>query len=392
MHKVLLALALFSSSFALAQPAPPPGRAGGGRGAPAVKSPEVAADGRITFRLRAPNAKEVAVTGIVPGKPLAMQKDEQGVWSVTTDPMAPEIYSYLFSVDGANFTDPNNGEFKTAMVGAGQSIVHVRSAAVSWEPEAGIARGAVAHHFYHSAIVGDDRDYYVYTPPNYDPARKELYPVLYLLHGLGDAADGWLTAGAANVILDNLIAQGKAKPMIMVNTLGYGVANMLSSGNGRGMGGDTMIPNFARAVIEEVMPQVEKDYRVSKDRNERAIAGLSMGGAEALFTGLNHLDKFAYVASFSGAFVMWPRGGATAVDDTVFAHNFPVTDAKTNSKLKLLWIGCGTEDGLNAVNRQFKTWLKSKDVQFTDVETPGYAHVWPLWRRNLTEVAPMLFR
>lgn len=406
MNKTLLALAAVFCSFALAQP-PAGGRAGGGRGAPPVKSPEVSADGRITLRLRAPNAREVVVTGLVAGQRLAMQKDEQGVWSVTTDPMQPDMYSYLFSVDGANFTDPNNGEFKTAMVGAGQSMVHVPGT-VSWEPASGIARGAVAHHFYHSAIVGDDRDYYVYTPPNYDPARKELYPVLYLLHGLGDDASGWITAGAANVILDNLIAQGKAKPMIMVNTLGYGVANMLSGG-GRGMGGDTMIPNFVRAVIEEVMPQVEKEYRVSKDRNQRAIAGLSMGGAEALFTGLNHLDKFAYVASFSGAFVMWPRGTAAAppaaapapggggrgpqtLDDSVFDRNFPNATSKINSQLKLLWIGCGTEDGLNGVNRQFKSWLKAKDIQFTDVETPGFAHVWPLWRRNLTEIAPMLFQ
>ena len=409
MHKTLFAFGVIFCFLAQAQPpAQPavPGRAGGGRGAPAVKSPEVSADGRITFRLRAPNAKEIFVTGLAAGQRLAMQKDEQGVWSVTTDPMQPEMYSYMFSVDGANFTDPGNGDFKTAMVGAGQSMVHVPGA-VSWEPAPGIARGAVAHHFYHSGIVGDDRDYYVYTPPNYDPARKELYPVLYLLHGLGDDAAGWITAGAANVILDNLIAQGKARPMIMVNTLGYGTANMLSSGNGRGMGGDTMIPNFTRAVIEEVMPQVEKEYRVSKDRNQRAVAGLSMGGAEALFTGLNHLDKFAYVASFSGAFVMWPRGasaappaapapggggrGPQALDDSVFERNFPNASSKINSQLKLLWIGCGTEDGLNNVNRQFKTWLKSKDIRHTDIETPG-AHTWLVWRRNLAEFTALLFR
>jgi enterochelin esterase family protein len=405
MRNVLIALITVLCSLGQAQP-PAPGRAGGGRGAPAVKSPEVSADGRITFRLRAPNAKEVVVTGLAPGQRLAMQKDDQGVWSVTTEPLKPDMYGYLFSVDGANFTDPGNGQFKTAMVGAGQSLVHVPGA-VSWEPAPGIARGAVAHHFYRSAIVGDDRDYYVYTPANYDPARKEPYPVLYLLHGLGDDAAGWITAGAANVILDNLIAQGKAKPMIMVNTLGYGVANMLAGGRGN-LGGDGMIPNFARALIEEVMPRVEKEYRVTRDRDQRAIAGLSMGGAEALFTGLNHLDKFAWVASFSGAFVMWPRGSAAAsparpaaggggrgpqaLDDSVFERNFPNADAKINAQLKLLWIGCGTEDGLNNVNRQFKTWLKAKDIHFTDVETPGFAHVWPLWRQNLTEIAPMLFQ
>lgn len=401
---------------AAAQP-PAPGRGG----APPVRSPEVAADGRITFRLRAPNAKEVFVTGLAPGQRLAMQKDEQGVWSITTEPMKPDMYGYVFNVDGANFNDPGNSNFKTAMVGAGQSQVHVPGA-VSWEPAPGIARGAVAHHFYHSALIGDDRDFYVYTPPNYEPNRKEAYPVLYLLHGLGDDAAGWITAGAANVILDNLIAQGKAKPMIMVNTLGYGVANMLAGGRGGpgAMGGEKMIPNFASALIDEVMPQVEKQYRVTKDRQERAIAGLSMGGAEALFTGLNHEDKFAWVGSFSGAFVMWPGAnmnrppaaaaapagavpaapagaggggrGPMTLDTAVFERNFPGLDTKTNKQLKLLWIACGTDDGLIGVNRQFKTWLKGKDIQFTDVEVPGMAHVWPLWRQNLTELAPMLFQ
>jgi len=409
LNKRILALWILTCAAMLAQPpAAAPGRGPGRGGAPAPRSPEVAADGRITFRLRAPNAKEVFVNGLPGGQRLAMQKDEQGVWTATTDPMKPDMYGYTFNVDGATFNDPGNSNFKTAMVGAGQSQVHVPGP-VSWEPAPGIARGAVAHHFYHSALIGDDRDYYVYTPPNYDPNRKELYPVLYLLHGLGDDAAGWITAGAANVILDNLIAQGKAKPMIMVNTLGYGVANMLTTPGGNRMGGQTMMPNFAKAVLDEVMPQVEKQYRVSKDRQERAIAGLSMGGAEALYTGLNHQDKFAWVASFSGAFVMWPRpesatpapapapggagrGGGANLDPAVFEKNFPALDAKTNKQLKLLWIACGTDDGLIGVNRQFKTWLKSKDIQFTEVEVPGMAHVWPLWRQNLTEIAPLLFQ
>jgi enterochelin esterase-like enzyme len=411
-YLVFLAVALFAVATAFAQPAP--GRGGFG---PPVRSPEVAADSRVTFRLRAPNAKEIFVTGLPPGQRLAMQKDEQGVWSVTTDPLKPDMYGYMFNVDGANFNDPGNSNFKTAAFGAGQSQVHVPGP-VSWEPAPGIARGAVAHHFYHSALIGDDRDFYVYTPPNYDPARKEAYPVLYLLHGLGDDAYGWISAGAANIILDNLIAQGKAKPMIMVNTLGYGIANMMQDGRGgRGgapgvVGGDKMIPNFAQALVTEVMPLVEKQYRVSKNRTERAVAGLSMGGAEALYTGLNNMDKFAWVASFSGAFVMWPgavntaspvnpaaapapgggRGGPMTLDAAVFERNFPALSAEANSQLKMLWIGCGTEDGLIGVNRQFKTWLKGKDVRFTDVEIPAMAHVWPLWRQNLTEIAPMLFQ
>lgn len=388
-----------------------------GRG-PAIHSPEISADGKVTFRLRAPNAKAVNVTGM--GQPLAMQKDEQGIWSATTEALQPDLYTYSFSIDGATVNDPLNPLFKSAYASAGQSMVRVPGPAL-WNPGEG-PHGAVTHYVYHSASIGDDRDYFVYTPPNYDPRRKEPYPVLCLLHGLGDDASAWLNVGAANIILDNLINQGKAKPMIMVNTLGYGTPNGPAGAMGAGM-----IPAFAKALVDEVLPQVEKNYHAAHDRNHRAIAGLSMGGAEAIYTGFNYLDDFAYIGSFSGAFIMWPRanpapppqpapgaaagatagtpGSATAgrgrggrggrgaprMEDADFAKNFPNLSAKTNSQLKVLWIACGLDDGLNAVNRQFKTWLKSKDIQFTDVEVPGYAHVWPLWRRNLAELAPLLF-
>ncbi len=368
-----------------------------GRGPAPVRSPEVAADGKVTFRLRAPNAKEVAVTGV--GQRLAMTKDDQGVWSATTDALKPDLYTYMFNVDGLSIVDPANGQFKTSYAGAGNSLLRVPGPSLV-EPASG-PRGIVAHHFYHSALIGDDRDYYVYTPPNYDPNRKEAYPVFFVLHGLGDEASSWLNVGAANTILDNLINQGKAKPMIMVNTLGYGTPD-----GPRGAMGPAMIPMFAKALVEEVLPQVEKTYRVAKDRNQRAIAGLSMGGAESLYTGLNNIDKFAYVGSFSGAFVMWPRAnpqppaapgagggrGPRTMETADFDKNFPTLTAKSASQLKLLWIACGTDDGLLGVNQQFAGWLKSKDIQFTNLEIPHYAHVWPLWRQNLAEVAQLLFQ
>jgi enterochelin esterase family protein len=369
-----------------------------GRGPAPVRSPEVSAEGKVTFRLRAPNAKEAAVTGL--GDRLAMIKDDQGVWSATTAPLQPDLYTYSFSVDGVTFNDSANPLSKTSYGSAGQSMVRVPGAA-PWNPGAG-PFGAVTHHTYHSALIGDDRDYYVYTPPNYDRQRKEAYPVLFLLHGLGDDASGWETVGAANVILDNLINQGKAKPMIMVNTLGYGTAD-----GPRGAMGPDMIPTFAKALLEEVLPQVEKNYHAAKDREHRAIAGLSMGGAESLYIGLNNSDRFAYVGSFSGAFVMWPRAnpappppagtatgrgrGPQTMEDADFAKAFPNLTAKANSQLRLVWIACGADDGLMGVNRQFRTWLKSKDIKFTELEIPGFAHVWPLWRRNLAELAPLLF-
>lgn len=382
--KILLCLMAVASLWA--QP---------GRGPAPVRSPEIAADGKVTFRLRAPNAKEVAVTGI--GQRLVMTKDEQGVWSATTDTLKPDLYTYNFSLDGVSMMDPANPARKTAYAGVGNSLLRVPGNSVI-DPAAGM-QGTVAHHFYHSALIGDDRDYYVYTPPNYDPNRKEAYPVFFVLHGLGDDAAAWTNVGAANTILDNLINSGKAKPMIMVNTLGYGTADGPTGAMGR-----TMIPNFAKALIEEVLPQVEKQYHVAKDRNSRAIAGLSMGGAEAFYTGLNNIDKFAYVGSMSGAFVMWPRAnpqpppsagggrGPRTLDPADFDKNFPNLTAKQAGQLKMLWMACGTEDGLLGVNRQFAAWLKSKDIQFTNEEIPNYAHVWPLWRQNLAELAPQLFQ
>jgi enterochelin esterase family protein len=273
-----------------------------------------------------------------------------------------------------------------------------------------LARGAITRHFYHSAAAEDDRDYWVYTPAGYDPKRKQPYPVLYLLHGLNDEAYCWIGSGA-NVILDNLIAQGKAKPMIAVMPLGYGKSG--ASGAMR----EDMMATYTRTVLDEVMPLVEKAYNVTRDRNQRAIAGLSMGGAESTFVGLNHFDKFAWIGSFSGAYVMWPiprtpppaatgpapapgaapagrggRGGGPALDPEGIAKIFPALDPKANAQIKLLWIDCGTDDSLLAVNRQFKAFLDSKGIKATYAEVPGYAHVWPLWRRNLTDFAPLLFR
>ena len=273
-----------------------PGR-GGGRGAAPVRSPEVGADRRVTFRLRAPNAKEAAVT--VSGQRLAMTKDDQGVWSATSDPMAPDIYTYSMSVDGTTISDPSNRQFQTSF-GSFQTMFVVPGP-MAWLPATGVPRGAVARHAFHSKIADDDRDFFVYTPPGYDARRSQPYPVLYILHGLGDDAERWVGAGSAHVILDNLIAAGKAVPMVMVSPLGYGT----SQGPTGGRGQDNIL-GYNRILLDEVMPVVDRAYNVSKDRTERAIAGLSMGGAEALYVGLNNLDKFAWISSFSGAFLLLP--------------------------------------------------------------------------------------
>jgi len=386
---------------------------GAGRGAPgqgAVKSPEVAPDGRVTFRLRAPNAKEVFVAGVgapaAAGAPgagpgrgglrLNMQKDDQGIWSATTDPMQPGIYQYTFNIDGLRIPDPSNNRFQTGFESAGSSRLVVPGGL--WSPAPGIARGSLTQHFFHSAVAGDDRDFWVYTPAGYDAKRSQPYPVLFLLHGLGDEANSWIENGAANVVLDNLIAQGKAKPMIMVSTLGYGYPNGPAQALREGM-----MENFEKIVLSEVLPIVEKNYNVSKTPGQRAIAGLSMGGAEATFIGLNHLDTFGSVGSFSGSYVMWPGAPATTgraqpggsgepIGADLAGKIFPHLDAKANSQLKLLWIAIGTADGLLGTNRTFHEWLEAKNVKNTYTETPDIGHVWPFWRQNLADFAPLLFQ
>jgi enterochelin esterase-like enzyme len=345
-------------------------------------SPEVQSDGRVTFRFRAPNAVKVEVAIEGQGAPIAMQKDDHGIWSARVGPLPPDIYGYSFISDGVALIDPSNPVMKPNLLST-QSCVHVPGASAPWET-ADIPHGEIHHHFYHSKVAGDDRDFYVYTPPDYEGRAKQDYPVLYLLHGFSDDASGWSAVGHANVILDNLITQGKAKPMIVVMPLGYGDFDVIRRGWSSWEDKDLARRNltkFTQVLLGEVLPQVEGTYRIKKDRDSRAIAGLSMGGSESLLTGLNHLELFAWIGAFSS-------GGIDLAD---FSTEFPSLDASANKKIKLLWIACGTEDGLIKVNRQFKSWLKEKGVRYNDIETQGM-HTWMVWRRNLAMLAPLLFR
>src|SRR5579871_1923600 len=367
-------------AFVIAQqpspaPAPPPRPAW-------LVTPEVHSDDSVTFRFRAPNAQEVKLAR-EGAEPLAMQKDGAGVWTVNTPPLPPDYYGYSIIVDGERTIDPYNPLLKPNLLST-ENMVHVQGpASLPWELN-DVPHGEVHHHFYRSKVANDDRDYFVYTPPGYDPTKKQTYPVLYLLHGYSDDASGWTAVGRANVILDNLIAQGKAKPMIVVMPLGYGTMEMVRVGWG-GLSNHPEVreenaTKFTEALLTEVMPKVEAEYRIDKDRNDTAIAGLSMGGSESLRTGLNHLDKFAWVGSFSAGGLPEP-----------FDKDFPGLDAKANQQLKLLWVACGTEDRLITPNRNLREWLKSKGINHTDIETPGM-HTWMVWRRNLVEFAPLLFR
>lgn len=355
-----------------------------GQASTSFKSNQVNDDGSITFRYKDPAARKVLLNLEGAGKPLAMQKDSDGVWSVVTPPLPAEIYGYGFEVDGRSELDPKNPVTKPNLVYVGNLVTVPGSVPQLWEARA-VPHGAVHHHFYTSKVVNGlvdgQSEYYIYTPPSYDPKRATPYPTLYLLHGWSDMASGWTAVGQANFIFDNLIAEGKAEPMLVVMPLGYGDVTFVTSGGGAwddDAAVDHNVALFRQSLLTEVLPRVESGYHVSKDRNDRAITGLSMGGLESLTIGLTHPEQFGWVGGFSSALGHRERDELSALS------------GKT-AGLHLLWIACGTQDDLITRNRKFIAWLKGKDVPVTAIETPG-GHTWMVWRDNLVHFAPLLFQ
>jgi len=345
-------------------------------------SPDVHPDKTVTFRFVAPKADKVELdlegTDAQP-----MTKGSDGVWTLTTQVLEPDIYGYSFSVDGQGCLDPHNSSIKPNLIWLSNMVTVPGDPARDWEVQ-DVPHGEVRHHFYKSGIIGDQRDYFVYTPPGYRDTDHHKYPVLYLLHGYSDTANGWTEVGKANVIMDNLIAQGKITPMIVVMTLGYGVPDFASPHRPGFSDRSVVKQNYDRyrdALFQEVIPAVQKDYRTYTDAHHRAMAGLSMGGAETLYTSLNNLDKFEYVGAFSS--------GGLGND---FDAEFPgLTAEKANGALKLLWISCGRDDGLMTFNRQLVTWLKGKNILCKQIETPG-RHAWMVWRRDLIDFSQLIFK
>jgi enterochelin esterase-like enzyme len=353
-------------------------------------SPQLQPDGTVIFQLAMPNAAKVELHLEGTKDPLPMTKSADGTWSVTVPGLAPQYYSYSFKVDGTDVLDPHNVTLKPSFFTVEDVFLVPGQPPMPWEP-ANVRHGVVHHHYYRSNIVGINSEYYVYTPPTFDPASKQKYPVLYLLHGYSDDPSAWTQMGKANVILDNLIAQGKVKPMIVVMPLGYGTMEVITRGWHTWNDPELVHRNYSRfsdALFQEVIPLVKKQYPLSDKREDHAVAGLSMGGAESLQVGLNHVDDFAYVGGFSSA----PLGSGEHGD---FALRFPGITTQSgpniNSRLRVLWIACGTEDGLFDPNQKLIAWLKQQGLQPTAIQTPG-RHVWMLWRDNLTQFAPLLFQ
>ena len=341
------------------------------------KSPEVNSDRTVTFRLNAPKATEVTVSGEFMQGSKALVKDDKGVWSVTLGPIAPEIYNYNFTIDGVKTIDPGNPNVKTGSTPSTiQSILEVRDSGAAFYDGQPVPHGEIRTLWYHSKSLGTLRRVTIYTPPGYD-ASQTRYPALYLFHGANADETAWTRLGHVNLILDNLLAAKKAKPFVVVMPFGYGIA----PGTPRN-GGPSSEELFAKDLIEDVIPLVQARFRVLSDRTQRAIAGLSMGGGESLMIGLNHVERFSYVAGFSS-------GLRPAEFDETYAAAAANPKA-VNDGLKLLWIGCGKDDGAMKNNQELAKFLTDHGIKFTFRESEG-AHTWMVWRRYLNELAPLLF-
>jgi len=342
-------------------------------------------DRSVTFHYKDDGATTVLLGLEGLERPVPMTKDAAGIWTVTTRPLAPEIYMYHFEVDGQPRLDLANVHVTTNLVNLSNLLTVPGDTAQPWD-ETNVPHGTLHRHMYTTTttlgLENNQDDYIVYTPPGYDVRAKKPYPVLYLLHGWGDGAPGWTAVGRANFIFDNLIAQGKMKPMVVVMPRAYGDMAFIQHGFRIWQDAVPIDHNttlFTKAFLTEVLPHVESGYNVSHDREGRAIAGFSMGGLESLSIGLTNTDKFAYVGGFS-----------SAVHKLDYGKEFAALDPKA-ADLRLLWIACGTEDSLITANRGLIGWLETKKMPVTQIETPG-RHTWMVWRDNLTHFAPLLFQ
>ena len=355
---------------------------------PSASAPRtsVNADRSITFRLTYPGAKQVSVVTDAALQPIALAQDTNGVWTGSTPPLPPEHYGYTFIVDGVHMLDPLNRESHVNYVDLYSDILVPAMPPAPWELT-NIPHGSVTHHNFTTHIglhyPGDQTAYVIYTPPGYDARRKGGYPVLYLLHGFSDTEEGWTRSGQADLMLDRMLSESKIIPMIVVMPRGYGDFDAVN--RKAGVPADPKVNErnidlFDRTLIEELIPAVERDYNVSKGREHRAIIGLSMGGQESLTLGLTHPELFAWVGGMSAAV---PRN---MLNDPQFSKL-----SSSQAKLRLLWVACGTDDRLITANRAFVTWAKEKGYPVTPVETQG-AHTFVVWRNNLLQFAPLLFR
>jgi enterochelin esterase family protein len=348
--------------------------------APPPFSPVVNADKSITFRIKAPKANDVELLfGEWSIKPQPLKKDADGVWSITINPVKPDIYSYLFTVDGVQAIDLNNPETKIGTQ-IYSSIVEVPGSPARFDEVQNVPHGVMQVHRYMSTSLKRLRGLNVYLPPQYLSELNRRFPVLYLRHGGGDDETSWTQpAGRADVILENLIAQQKAVPMIIVMT------NGLTDGTWAGGSTPEAMKALEQELISDVIPLVEKDYRVLPGRENRAITGLSMGGGQAFVMGLHNLDKFAWVGEFSAGLLSDKDFKVDELLPGIMQAN------NLNSKLKLFWIGVGTDDPRYNGHLVLVDALNKKGIHNEFHDTPG-GHEWKVWRVELEGFLQKIFR
>jgi len=388
MKELLLAIAftVISATAALAA-GDLPGQAAT-TNVPGSDYPRVLPDRRAIFQLKAPEAHSVAVE--IYGQTYAMAKGDDGVWSVTTPPLVVGFHFYSLILDGVHVNDPGSRTFYGT--GIDSSGIEVPETGVDYYHKQDVPHGDVRIRLYHSKVTGKWRRAFVYTPPGYDDHPNRRYPVLYLQHGSNEDETGWTFQGHANLILDNLIAEKKAVPMIIVMDNCYA----MRPGD---VGQDPQIesplrpnfPAFEAVMLQDVIPMIDATFRTIPDRDHRAIAGLSMGSNEALRVGTGNLDKFAYIGGFSGGM----NGLHTDPLDPATAFGGRFKDgAAFNAKVKLLWLGMGTAEPkpFPAAIGAFRKMLDDAGIRYVFFSSPGTAHEWLTWRRDLHAFAPRLFK
>jgi enterochelin esterase-like enzyme len=416
---IVVLLIAAAAAFAQQPPNPAPAQIPAGRGgaaaAPRVASPEILPDKRVTFRLRAPDAAKVLLNGTWDnGTNIAMTMDAEGIWSVTIGPLGDQLWAYSFNANGVKVLDPGNGEYQRDGNRYESLLMISGPASTPWEFK-DVPHGAVQAVWYPSEILKKPgRRMYVYTPPDYHTSSAR-YPVLYLLHGGGGDEDAWVTMGRANIILDNLIAEGKAKPMIVVMpngnagqvvSQGYGYGPIpravaavapapppVQAGQqpaaGRGAppapagarppgGGQTYEGSYPQSLVKEIIPFIDKNLRTVPNKDNRAIAGLSMGGGHTVSATNNNPGVFGWIA-------VWSAGGQNT---EAFEKQLLAVKA---GGVNHYWIGAGTTDFARQGSQTLYEVAKKVGLNTTYHESPG-AHYWFIWRQFLTEFGSLIFK
>jgi enterochelin esterase-like enzyme len=383
MKQLMLVIALFCQLIPFALQAQPP------RG-PLVISPQVNQDKTVTFRYLSPSSKEVKLSAQFLKEQVAMTKDASGIWSVTVGPVNPDIYPYNFVVDGVSAMDPANvsffpnERFKASLVDVPGDTPLVHSLK-------DVPHGTVTYEYYPS-VSGTTGSLVIYTPPGYEKDPSKKYPVFYLISGTTDTEETWFKVGRANLILDNLIAEGKAKSMIIVMPYGN-IDARIAAQKGGPKPADPTVRDGAEALnrakafeidlMTNVIPYVEKNYRTISNREQRAIGGFSRGGGQTLRTAFHNMDKFSWICCY-----------ASYLSQQEMEHDYKhivVDPGRTNKQLKMFWIGVGNEDFLYKSTVDFMDYLKAKNIQYKSLVTPG-GHTWMNTKRYLTETAQLLFK